>query len=69
VAGCGPSTQSERIWPERQRKLARLAKRGEIDATMIPTPEEEDFFSQLRVPYWPPEERMEQRLREYLRKK
>lgn len=36
-------------------KFARLAERGEIEATMMPTSEEEDFFRQLGVPSWPPE--------------
>jgi hypothetical protein len=44
-------------------KFARLAERGEIEATMIPTPEEEDFFRVLDVPCWPPHERTVDRLR------
>jgi hypothetical protein len=38
-------------------KFARLAERGEIEATMIPTPEEEDFFRVLDIPCWSPAER------------
>ena len=44
-------------------RFARLAERGEIEATMIPTPEEEDFFRVLDVPCWPPHERTVDRLR------
>jgi len=47
-------------------KFARLAKRGKIDASMIPTPTEEDFFRQMGVPCWPPELRTERRLRQFL---
>jgi DNA polymerase/3'-5' exonuclease PolX len=66
-----------RVWfiaPERKdlarmpaSKFARLAERGEIDASMIPTPTEEDFFRQLGVPCWPPEQRTEYRLRRFIR--
>ena len=48
-------------------KFARLAERGEIDASMILTPIEEDFFRQMGVPCWPPEERTEQRLMQFVR--
>jgi DNA polymerase/3'-5' exonuclease PolX len=47
-------------------KFARLAEQGEIEATMIPTPEEEDFFRVLDVPCWPPHERTLERLHEHL---
>ena len=47
-------------------KFARLAEQGEIEATMIPTPEEEDFFRVLDVPCWPPPERTVERFREHL---
>jgi hypothetical protein len=47
-------------------KFARLAEQGEIEATMIPTPEEEDFFRVLDVPCWPPHERTVERLRGHL---
>jgi hypothetical protein len=50
-------------------KFARLAERGEIEATMIPTPEEEDFFRVLDVPCWPPHERTVERLRRHLQQK
>jgi DNA polymerase/3'-5' exonuclease PolX len=50
-------------------KFARLAERGEIEATMIPTPEEGDFFRVLDVPYWPPHERTAERLRRHLQQK
>ena len=50
-------------------KFARLAERGGIDATLIPTLEEEDFFRQLRVPHWSPRERTVERLCEHLRQK
>jgi DNA polymerase/3'-5' exonuclease PolX len=50
-------------------KFARLAEQGEIEATMIPTPEEEDFFRVLDVPCWPPHERTVERLREHLQQK
>jgi hypothetical protein len=50
-------------------KFARLAERGEIEATMIPTPEEEDFFRVLDVPCWPPHERAVERLRKHLLQK
>jgi hypothetical protein len=49
-------------------KFARLAERGEIEAAMIPTPEE-DFFRVLAVPCWPPRERTVERLREHLQQK
>jgi len=68
-AGCGSSTQGERTWPECRRKFARLAEQGEIEATMIPTPEEEDFFRVLDVPCWPPHERTAERLRRHLQQK
>jgi hypothetical protein len=48
-------------------KFARLAERGEIDASMIPTPTEEDFFRQMDIPCWPPEERTEHRLMQFVR--
>jgi hypothetical protein len=48
-------------------KFARLAERGEIEATMIPTPEEEDFFQQMTIPCWLPEKRTRERLQEYPR--
>jgi hypothetical protein len=48
-------------------KFARLAERGEIDASMIPTPTEEDFFRQMGVPCWQPERRTEHRLRQCVR--
>ena len=48
-------------------RFARLAERGEIDASMIPTPTEEDFFRQLGVPCWPPEQRTERRLMQFVR--
>jgi hypothetical protein len=48
-------------------KSARLAERGKIDASMIPTPTEEDFFRVLDVPCWPPEQRAERRLRQFVR--
>ena len=47
-------------------KFVRLAERGEIEATMIPTPDEEDFFRQMGVPCWPPHERTVERFREHL---
>jgi hypothetical protein len=47
-------------------KFARLAERGEVEATMIPTPEEEDFFRMLDVPCWPPQERTVERFRGHL---
>ena len=48
-------------------KFARLAERGKIDASMIPTPTEEDFFRQMDVPCWPPEQRTERRLMQFVR--
>ena len=48
--------------------FARLAGRGEIEATMIPTPEE-DFFRVLDVPCWPPEGRTVERFRQHLQQK
>jgi DNA polymerase/3'-5' exonuclease PolX len=48
-------------------KFARLAERGEIDASMIPTPTEEDLFWQMGVPCWPPEQRTERRLVQFIR--
>jgi DNA polymerase/3'-5' exonuclease PolX len=48
-------------------KLARLAERERIEATMISTPEGEDFFRQLCVPCWPPEERTERRVMRFIR--
>jgi DNA polymerase/3'-5' exonuclease PolX len=48
-------------------RFARLAERGEIEARMIPTPEEEDFFRVLDVPCWPPEQRTERRLMQLMR--
>ena len=49
-------------------KFARIAKRGEIEARMIPTPEE-DFFRVLDVPCWPAHERTVERLRGHLQQK
>jgi hypothetical protein len=46
--------------------LVRPAERGEIDASMIPTPTEGDFFRQMGVPCWPPEQRTECRLRQFI---
>jgi hypothetical protein len=34
---------------------------------MIPTPEEADFFTALNVPCWPPEQRTEHRLMQFVR--
>jgi DNA polymerase/3'-5' exonuclease PolX len=48
-------------------KFARLAGRGEIGASMIPTATEEDFFRQMGVPCWPPEQRAERRLKQFVR--
>jgi hypothetical protein len=50
-------------------KFARLAEQGEVEATMVPIPEEEGFFQQLGVPCWPPHERTVRRLREHLQQK
>jgi hypothetical protein len=47
-------------------KFAQLAERGSIDARLIPTPTEEDFFRRLCAPCWPPEERAVERLQTYL---
>ncbi|NIV32842.1 MAG: hypothetical protein GWN58_26370 [Anaerolineae bacterium] len=47
-------------------RFAKLAERGEIDASLLPTPTEQDFFRQLGVPCWPPEQRTIHQLREYL---
>jgi hypothetical protein len=48
-------------------RFARLAEQGEIEATMIPTPEEEDFFRQMTIPCWLPEQRTERRLMQLMR--
>jgi hypothetical protein len=48
-------------------KSARLAERGKIDASLIPTPTEEDFFRQMGVPCWLPERRTEHKLRQFVR--
>jgi hypothetical protein len=48
-------------------KFTRLAERGEIDASMIPTPTEEGFFRQMDVPCWPLERRTEHRLVQFIR--
>jgi hypothetical protein len=48
-------------------KFTRLAERGEIAASMIPTPTEEDFFRQMGVPCWSPEQRTECRLMQFVR--
>jgi hypothetical protein len=50
-------------------KFARLAERGQIDATMIPPTPEEDFFCVPDVPCWPPHQRAVERLRGHLRQK
>ena len=50
-------------------KFARLAERGEIEATMIPTPEEDNFFRVLDVPCWPSHERTVERLHRHLQQK
>jgi DNA polymerase/3'-5' exonuclease PolX len=47
--------------------FARLAERGEIDASVIPTPTEEDFFRQMGVPCWSPEQRTEHKLMQFVR--
>jgi DNA polymerase/3'-5' exonuclease PolX len=48
-------------------KFARLAERGEIDGSMIPTPTEEGFFRQVGLPCWAPEQRTEHKLRQFVR--
>jgi len=48
-------------------KFARLAERGEIDASMIPTPTEVDFFWRMGAPCWPPEQRTDRRLMQFAR--
>jgi hypothetical protein len=47
-------------------RFARLAERGEIEAIMIPTPEEEDFLRALGVPCWSPRERTVEQFRRHL---
>ena len=49
--------------------FVKLAGQGQIEAAMIPTPEEEDFFRVLDAPCWPPHERTVECLREHLRQK
>ena len=50
-------------------RFARQAEVGQIEASLVATPTEEDFFRQLSVPYWPPEDRTVARLIAYLRQK
>jgi hypothetical protein len=47
-------------------RFARLAENGDVEASLIPTPTEADFFRQLGVPCWLPERRTVERLREYM---
>lgn len=47
-------------------KFIRQAK--ELGSQTIPAPTEEAYFEALGVPCWPPEERTEDRLREFLGK-
>ena len=49
-------------------KFAKLAEKGQVEATMILTATEEGFFDQLRVPCWPPEQRTERRLMQFVRR-
>ena len=37
-----------------------------IDSERLETPEEADYFAALGMPYWPPEERTAERLKEFL---
>jgi hypothetical protein len=39
-----------------------------LGLAVIPTSTEEAYFDALKVPCWPPEERKEQRLREFIRR-
>jgi hypothetical protein len=48
-------------------KFLRLVGRSIPAALVIPTPEEEDFFAALGVPCWPPEQRTEHRLMQFIR--
>jgi hypothetical protein len=47
-------------------KFAQLVEGGNISATVIPTPTEEEFFAALGVPCWPPEQRTERRLMRFI---
>ena len=49
--------------------FARLAERGEKDASMISTSTEEDFLYVLDVPRWPPHKRTVERIRKHLQQK
>jgi DNA polymerase/3'-5' exonuclease PolX len=48
-------------------KFLRLVGRSIPGAPVIPTPEEEDFFAALGVPCWPPEQRTDHRLVQFIR--
>jgi hypothetical protein len=57
-----------------RQPATRFAREREVDCVlttnpvpMIPTPEEEDFFAVLSVPCWPPEQRTERRLMQFVR--
>lgn len=68
-----------RVWdlpygPEMQEALSALPSSKFLkaieDAPMVrvvPTPTEQDFFRELKFPWWPPEKRTEERIREWLR--
>jgi hypothetical protein len=70
-----------RVWsltqcsPEQRYNIARMsaskfvhmAERRMYDVAPIPTPTEERFFGTLDVPCWPPEQRTERRLMQFIR--
>jgi len=48
-------------------KFASLAEGADLPVSVVPTPEEDDFFSALGVPRWSPEQRTERRLVQFVR--
>jgi len=48
-------------------KFASLAESAVLPVSVVPTPEEEDFFAALNVPCWPPEQRTERRLVQFVK--
>jgi len=68
VWGLGESPSEQQVWARMPAtKFAKLAEQSLL-LPLFPTPAEEDFFRQLGVPCWPPEERTLQHLQAHLRR-
>ena len=47
-------------------KFASLAESTDLPVSVVPTPQEEDFFAALQFPYLPPNERTLQFMQDHL---